>query len=131
MFRNKQNAVEKGKYKQHTHIWLLIKRNKKKYCFRINKTTEISMILFEIPNIYKKHFFGRKTSKSREGVQFIYASNSFICEFAIWKLSKKSKVKNWWTIWQFVHELLSALDHILIRTCNFIEIRKTKKSVEK
>lgn len=44
---------------------------------------KISMILFEIPNIYKKHFFGRKNSKSREGVQFIYASNSFICEFAI------------------------------------------------
>lgn len=31
-------------------------------------------------------------------------------KFAILKVPKKSKVKNLWTIWQFMYELLSVLD---------------------
>lgn len=37
---------------------------------------------------------------------------------------KTSKLKNWWTIRQFIHELLPVLDHF-IRTCCFLEISQS------
>lgn len=113
MFRHKQNAVEKGEIK-HTHD-LINKQfsNKKKiYMFRTNKTDRNLWLL----NSKHKHF-GRK---NREGGSYMHH------EFAIWKLSKKSKAKNWWTIWQFIFELLSALDHWYARVV-LLKLEVTEK----
>lgn len=54
--------------------------------------------------------FGRKFKHWRG---FIYASDS-LYEFAILKQTKKSKLKNRWTIWQFIVKLLSVLDLLKI-----------------